>query len=91
MAINGSLQPLYSRTVCFGIHNMGEGDGSPISENFVEVTTKESSELPDSKGNSIQHMLLMDHQMEVEKVRVSTKYDIRGVVTKIKGQKKVNE
>ncbi|MAV60190.1 MAG: phosphoribosylformylglycinamidine synthase [Marine Group II euryarchaeote MED-G38] len=89
MEINGSLKPLYSRTVCFGIHNMGEGDGSPISENFVEVTTKESSELPDSKGNSIKNMLLMDHQIEVEKVRVSTKYDIRGVLNKFEVQKSV--
>ena len=89
METNGSLKPLYSRTVCFGIHNMGGGDGSRISENFVEVTTKESSELPDSKGNSIKNMLLMDHQIEVEKVRVSTKYDIRGVLNKSEVQKSV--
>ena len=55
------------------------------SENFVEVTIKESPQLPDSRGNAIKNMLLIDHQISIDEVRVSLKYDIKGnaVITAI--------
>ena len=68
---------------------MGEGDGSRSSENFIEITTKESSQLPDSRGNSIKSMLFMDHQIKVDKVRVSIKYDIKGDFNKSDVQRSV--
>ena len=52
------------------------------SENFVEVTIKESPQLPDSRGNAIKNMLLIDHQISIDEVRVSLKYDIKGILSK---------
>ena len=52
------------------------------SGNFVEVTIKESPQLPDSRGNAIKNMLLIDHQISIDKVRVSLKYDIKGILSK---------
>jgi phosphoribosylformylglycinamidine synthase len=51
------------------------------SENFVEVTVKESTHLPDSRGNAIKNMLLMDYHIDVNKVRVSLRYDIKGSIS----------
>ena len=51
------------------------------SENFVEVTIKESPQLPDSRGNAIKNMLLIDHQISIDEVRVSLKYDIKGILS----------
>ena len=53
-----------------------------VLENFVEVTIKEDPGLPDSRGNAIKNMLLMDHQININQVRVSLKYDIKGVISK---------
>jgi len=53
-----------------------------VPENFVEVTIKEDSHLPDSRGNAIKNMLLMDHQININQARVSLKYDIKGVISK---------
>ena len=50
-------------------------------KNFVEVTLKESPELPDSRGNTIKNMLMTDHQINIDKVRVLLKYDIKGKIS----------
>ena len=59
------------------------------SENFVEVTIKESTQLPDSRGNAVKNMLLMDHQININHVRVSLKYDIKGDLLKSQLNKSV--
>ncbi|MBK64480.1 MAG: phosphoribosylformylglycinamidine synthase [Euryarchaeota archaeon] len=60
-------------------------------ENFVEVTIKEDTQLPDSRGKAIKEMLLMDHQINIGHVRVSLKYDITGDLSKSQLNKSVYE
>ena len=62
-----------------------------MSENFVEVTIKENTQLPDSRGNAIKEMLLMDHQLNINHVRVSLKYHIIGDLSKLQLNKSVYE